>query len=319
MKKLFVMAIALLVIGVTGAAVMADETLGSQGQVSARIKTMGALGYGIATSQSNPMDFQLIKVGIAGVSVTDANGTETVKKAGVLHFGETKYRLKDAVIGNGTATASVYDVNGTTQLGSLSLNSYIKWDREVWAGALTLNGVTYNAYIIQAPRVWKAEETADKIKDYCQNNPVKCKAAIKAVGSIICDPEGEGNNCAEKIRTFCGQNPDDNRCKVVRWAYCKLHLDDANCRAEIIEKCKNITDGTISNDNAICDKLANMYNKYAANRAEVMKNAPAWLKAVRERVEDRLQGGENVDSDDGTDDAPELGNGPNNGPGQGGQ
>lgn len=300
MKKLFVMAIALLVIGVTGAAVMADETLGSQGQARVKIHTMGALGYGIATSQSNPMDFQMIKVGIAGVSVTDVNGTETVKKTGVLHFGETKYRLKDVVIGNGTATANIYDANGTTQLGSISLNSYIKGDREVWAGALTLNGVTYNAYVIQAPKVWKADETADKIKDYCQNNPVKCKATIKAVGSIICDPEKEGISCAEKIKTFCGQNPDDNRCKVVRWAYCKLHLDDANCRAEIIEKCKNITDGTISNDNAICDKLANMYNKYASNRAEVMKNAPEWLKKVRERVEDRLQSGENVD------DAPDL-------------
>ncbi|MCX6817798.1 MAG: hypothetical protein NTU57_02990 [Candidatus Aenigmarchaeota archaeon] len=296
MKKLFVMAIALLVIGVTGAAVMADETLGSQGQARVKIHTMGALGYGIATSQSNAMDFEMIKVGIAGVSVTDANGTETIVKTGVLHFGETKYRLKDVVIGNGTATANVYDVNGTTQLGSLSLNSYVKGNGEVWAGSLTLNGVTYNAYVIQAPKVWKAEEVADNVKDYCKNNPVKCKATIKAVGGIICDPEKEGISCADKIKTFCEQNPTDNRCKVVNWAYCKLHLDDANCRADIIEKCKNITNGTISSDNAICDKLANMYNKYTEKRADVMNNAPEWLKNVRERVKDRLQRGENVDN-----------------------
>lgn len=311
MKKLFVMAIALLVIGITGVAAMADETVGSQAQANAKIKTMGALGYGIATSQSNPMDFEMIKVGIAGINVVRAE-SEVEVKVGVLHFGETKYRLKDVVIGNGTANANIYDINGTVQKGSISLNSYIKGDREVWAGSLALNGVTYNAYIIQAPRIWKAAEKADKVKDYCENNPAKCKAAIKAVGSIICDPEKEGVGCSEKIKAFCEQNPEDNRCKALSLASCSLNMDDANCRADLIGKCKNSTI-----DGKICDKLANMYDKYAEKRTEVMKNAPAWLENVRERVKDRLQKGENVDDMTGLNNG--SGTGPNGKSGSGDQ
>jgi hypothetical protein len=287
MKKLLVMAIALLVIGMAGTAVIAEETLGSQSQVRTKIHTMGALGYGIATSQSNAMDFELVKVGIAGVSITSADGNETVIKTGVLHFGEAKYRLKDVVIGNGTATANIYD--NETQVGSISLNSYIKGDREVWAGTLTLDGVAYNAYIIQAPRIWKAVEKAEKVKDYCENNPEKCKAVMKAVGQIVCDP-ALNESCRDKIKAFCEQYPDDNRCKALRVAYCSINLEDANCRAELIERCKNNTV-----DAKICDKLANMYNKYTEKRAEVMNKAPAWFKAVRERVENRLQRGEDVD------------------------
>jgi len=313
MKKLTALAIALLVIGMAGIAATsarADETVGAQAQVRARIHTMGALGNGLAISQTNPMDFELLKVGIAGVSVTDANGTETVVKAGVLHFGETKYRLKDVVIGNGTATANIYDINGTTQVGSISLNSYVKGDKEVWAGTLTLNGVTYNAYVIQAARVWKAVEKAEKVKDYCENNPIKCKAVMKALGNILCDPATDGS-CRDKIKTFCEQHPDDNRCKALRLASCALNLEDANCRQDIIENCKNNT------DNVICDKLANMYNKYVEKRAGVMQNAPAWLKAVRNRIENRPQA--EIESEDETEDLTNGPNaGPNNGPNSGG-
>jgi len=289
MKKLMALAIAVLLIGITGAAVMADENVGSQTQLHAKIHTMGALGYGIATSQANSMDFELIKVGIASVSIKLQNETEELTNVGILYFGESRYVLKDVVIGNGTAAANIY-LNGT-QKGTISLNSYLKGDREIWAGTLTLDSAAYNAYVIQVPRIWKPAEKAEAIKDYCQNNPEKCKAAIKAVGGIICDPQEEGVSCADKIKTFCEQHPDDNRCKVVSWAYCKLHLEDANCRAQIIEKCKNNT-----NDTA-CDKLTNMYNKYVDKKLETLKNAPAWFKSVRERIKNRLPG--EIDAEDG--------------------
>jgi len=294
MKKLMALAIALLVIGMAGVAATSAraEEVGSQGW-KPKIHTMSALGYGLATSQSNPMDFELLKIGIAGVDVVVANESEELK-VGILYFGETRYKLKDIVIGNGSATANIYDSN-STQVGSISLNSYPKGDREVWAGTLTLNGVTYNAYIIQANRLLKAAEKADNVKEYCQNNPEKCKAAMKAVGQIVCDPTTDGN-CRDRIKTFCEQYPDDNRCKVLGIAYCKLHLDDSNCRQELIDKCK------LNNTDEACEKLGELYDKRVGKANESMKNAPGWLKVVRERIRDRLAN-------------PPLTNGPNNGPG----
>jgi hypothetical protein len=291
MKNLLVLTVALLAIVMAGATVMADETVGAQTQVRSKIQTMGALGYGIATSQSNPMDFQLIKIGVAGVRVEKTEGEINVK-VGVLYFGETKYKLMNVSIGNGTAAADIYDINDTVQKGTISLNAYVKGDREVWAGTLTLDGATYNAYVIQVPRVLKAEDKADDVKEYCKNNPVKCKATIKAVGSIICDPEKEGTSCSEKIKTFCSQNPDDNRCKVLRVAYCKLHMDDSNCRAEVLERCKQ------NSTAAECDKLVNMYEKYAEKNTEAVKKAPEWMKTVRNRVLEKIRSGKNVENDE---------------------
>lgn len=291
MKKLMALAIALLVIGITGTAVMAEDGLGSQSAVRAKIHTMGALGNGLAVSQGNPMDFEMIKIGIAEVDIVLSDGIDNIVKVGILYFGETKYKLKDVVIGNGTATANIYDLNDT-QKGSISLSSYVKGDSEVWAGTMTLNGQTYNTYVIQAKRVLKPAEKADDTKEYCKNNPVKCMATMKAVGSILCDPAKEGETCREKIKTFCEQHPDDNRCKNLRLAYCKTHLEDANCRQELIERCKQ------NNTGVECDKLANMYNKYAEKKVEVMKNAPDWLKKVRSRIANRTQG--EIDSEDGT-------------------
>jgi hypothetical protein len=292
MKKLLVMAIALLVIGIAGTAVMADETVGEQNQARAMIHTMGALGYGIATSQADPMNFEIVKVGIAGINVTGTAGNVDIN-VGVLYFGDVKYKLKDVVIGNGTASANIYDVNGTTQHGSISLNSYIKGNGEVWAGTLTLDGAAYNAYIIQAPRVWKPLEKAAKVFSYCENNPEKCKAVMKAVGNIVCDPSTD-DSCKDKIKTFCEQHPDDNRCKMLELASCKLHLEDANCRNLLIQQCNE------SNNSTTCDKLTNMYTRNAENNINaIIKNAPQWFKQVRERIKNKPQS--EINSEDNTE------------------
>jgi hypothetical protein len=284
MKKLLAMAIALLVIGVaavSATSAIADDTagLGAQMQVRAKIHTMGAMGAGLAISQANPMDFELLKIGIAGVDILISEEVENIK-VGILYFGETRYKLKDIVIGNGTASATIYDAN-STNVGSISLTSYPKGDREIWAGTLTLNGASYNAYIIQAPRVWKPVEKAEKVKDYCENNPEKCKAVMKAVGQIYCDPTTDGN-CRDKLKSFCEQYPNDSRCKALKLAYCKLNLDDANCRADLINTCKE------NNTADACENLANMYQERWEKVNATMNKAPSWVKVVRDRIRDRL-------------------------------
>ncbi len=280
MKKLLALVITLLVLAVP---VMAQQ-LGAQKALSARIHKMGAFGNGLAISQTDSMDFELLKVGIAGVKVGTTDEAAEVR-VGILYFGEDKYRLKDVEIGNGSASANIYDSEGT-QIGSISVDSYPRGDKEVWAGTLTLSDAAYNAYVIQAPRIVKAVEKAYKVFDYCKNNPVKCKAAMRAVGNVICDPEGEGTTCRDRIKTFCENNPEDRRCVALKLAYCRLHLDDADCRASLMDKCKE------NYNEEGCEKLGTVYNKIIEKRpqvAQVVEKAPAWFKTVRDRIKSRLQ------------------------------
>ena len=239
------------------------------------IWTRGAFGSGIAISQSDPMDFELLKLGIAGVKLVTED-VESVVKTGVLYFGEDKYRLKDVVIGNATASATIY--YNDTQVGTISLDSYLKGDREIWAGTLTLNDVTYNAYIIQVPKVVKAVEKAKYIYQYCKDHPVICRGVMKAVGREICDPEAEGETCMNQIQAYCEDNPDEARCKALRLAYCKLHPEDADCRAEMKGVCQN--DNT---DNA-CRVLTAVYNKNIQKKPTVADKMPEWFHTVRAKI-----------------------------------
>jgi len=284
MNKMWLVAITLISIVIAGAATAsAQDLLGGQGRVRARIHTMGALGYGLAVSQSEPMNFELIKIGVAKVSVGLTEEEEEEVLLGRLYFGEEKYKLKDVVIGNGTVTANIYDFNDT-QKGSLSISSYPKGDKEVWAGTMSLNGANYNLYIIQTPRIWKPKEKAEKVFEYCKNNPDKCKAVMKAVGHIICDPEGNVT-CGEKIKIFCEQNPEDNRCKALQLGYCRFHLENADCRNLLMQECKkNLSEEA-------CDRLGNMYQKFAEKTPGIGKNVPAWLERIRERIRNKQQTG----------------------------
>jgi len=274
MKKLLTLAVALIAVLAIGASVIAQQ-VGAQNQTRSRIHTLGAFGNGLAISEDDPMDFELIRVGMAAVKVESANENKTVK-VGVLHFADEKYRLKDVVIGNGSVTANIYLNN--TQVGSISLDSYPKDDKELWAGTMTLNGKTYNVYLIQGKRVVKAVEKAEKAFEYCRNNPDRCKALMQAVGkNVICDPVTDGN-CRERIRTFCEGNPEDARCKALRLAQCGINLEDAECRAEIRGVCSNN-----ATENA-CQRLGEVYNKMVQKRPEILENAPQWFHTVRERL-----------------------------------
>ncbi|UCC91719.1 MAG: hypothetical protein JSV39_00385 [Candidatus Aenigmatarchaeota archaeon] len=274
MKKLLALAIALIVMTVP---VMAQQAVPIAAK--ARIHKMGTLGSGIAISGTNPMDFELLKIGVAAVKV-GAEDTAAVR-VGILYFGEDKYRLKDIVIVNGTATANIY-YNGT-QVGSISLDSYPKGDKEVWAGTLTLNGETYNAYVIQAKRLVKAVEKARRIFGYCEDHPAQCLRVMRGIGQVICDPEGEGTNCRERIRTYCENNPDDRRCVALRMAYCKQNLDDADCRAEFMERCKeNVNE-------EVCDRLGEIYNQAIQKKPEFVSKLPDWFRRVSERIREGIQ------------------------------
>ena len=276
MKRFFVLAIALSL--TIAAGMLAAPYTGAQEAVQKRIWVRGAFGNGLAISQSDPMDFELIRIGTAGVKFISGDN-ESVVKVGVLYFGEDRYLLRDVVIGNASASANIY--LNDTQVGSISLDSYLKGDREVWAGTLTLNGVTFNAYVIQAPRIRTALENAERVRDYCRNNPEKCKAVMKAVGNILCDPVTDGN-CRNRIRDFCNQTPEDSRCKALRFAYCRQHPEDADCRSELMGVCRN------NSTEKACNVLVEVYNRNIQKRPEALGNAPQWFHTIRERIRERL-------------------------------
>jgi len=99
---------------------------------------------------------------------------------------------------------------------------------------MTVSGVSYNIYIIAAPRVAKASEAAEHIKDYCKENPVKCRVvanAIKGIGNT-CD-KVDSESCRDKIKEFCEKNPTDRRCVFAFREYCAKHIDDQRCVKEI--------------------------------------------------------------------------------------
>ncbi|NIO22889.1 MAG: hypothetical protein GTN38_02580 [Candidatus Aenigmarchaeota archaeon] len=274
MKKLLTLAVALIAVLAIGASVMAQQ-VGAQNQIRSKIHTLGAFGNGLAISEDDPMDFELIRIGMAAIKVELADQEKTVK-AGVLHFADEKYRLRDVVIGNGSVTANIY--LNDTQVGSLSLDSYPKGEKELWAGTMTLNGKTYNVYLIQGRRVVKAVEKAQKAFEYCRNNPERCRAAMQAIGrNVICDPVTD-ENCRERIRTFCESNPEDARCKALRLAQCGLNLEDADCRAEIRGVCSNNATETA------CQRLGEVYNNMVQKRPEILENAPQWFQTVRQRL-----------------------------------
>jgi hypothetical protein len=174
----------------------------------------------------------------------------------------------------------VYD--NETLVGSISLTSYPKGDTEIWAGTLTLNGTAYNAYVIQAKRVAKPLEKAENVKEYCTNNPEKCKAVMKAVGQILCDPSTDGN-CRDKIKTFCEAHPDDSRCKNLDLAFCALNLNDSTCRQQIIQACQLNATGSNNDTNVTsdaCERLGNLYGKKFGNSTAMVKNLPGWYKKI---------------------------------------
>ncbi|RLJ00540.1 MAG: hypothetical protein DRP03_00420 [Candidatus Aenigmatarchaeota archaeon] len=250
-------------------------------QARPRIGTLIVIGKGIAISKDNPMDFELVKIS-AGRVVARLRGRVVSALGGILYMGADKYRIRNITYSNGTFSGVIYSAG--SPVGAISLDSYIKGNSEVWAGDLVIeeNGTQrYNVYIIGYKRRLKPVEFANKIKEYCKDNPRKCKAAIKGVGRELCDdPSLEG--CREKIKNFCERHPNDRRCIALKNAYCSVRTDDVRCREELKEYCKK------NPDEKVCERLVRAYPKIIKIKERVKRvikeRMPAWLRRVRGRV-----------------------------------
>jgi hypothetical protein len=202
------------------AAPVLAENLGGQATVlKPSIKMIGILGKGIASLPSDPLAFKIVKAGVGTVSVS-VLGEQTDLTVGILFLDDQKYTLKNISISNGSASANLY-INDT-QHGSVSLTSVIKGDMEIWAGTLTVDGTSYNTYILGGTRPIKASELKEKVSEYCSENSTD-------------------KNCGGKIQDFCENNPTDTRCLALFKAFClrKNNMDDSRCKEFMAGWCKD--------------------------------------------------------------------------------
>ena len=188
------------------------------------------VGNGVAIDQNDLSNFKIVKIGIAKVNVALNEEVKTLN-AGLIYLDKDKYRVKNIAISNGTFTADIYTNN--TKVGSIDANSVIKVGREVWYGKIVVDEKTYNLYILDIPRHFRASEIASNIGAYCKENPddEKCKMVSTYVG------KGK-----EKIENYCSAHPNDSRCKALEKVYCLKNLDDDRCRYIFEEKCKENPD-----------------------------------------------------------------------------
>ncbi len=272
MKKIWAFISVILILAIPA---MAQQNIGSQSVLRPRIKVLGVLGNGIAVSSNDPMDFEVVKAGIATVRIRVLDEFRNIR-VGIMYIGDERYKIKNIVMGNGSISGDLY--KNDSQVGSFSIDSYLKGNTEIWAGSLKINEDSYNLYIIQAHRKPKTIEVVENIVDYCKNNPLKCKATIKAVGKQLCDNPSI-SSCRDKIKNYCEAHTDDKRCKALYLAYCKYHLKDSRCREKIIEYCKNNPKA------AICNYMVTVYPRVTKIRQKIFKKAPRWFRNAKERVE----------------------------------
>lgn len=264
MKK--ILAITTIVFLLLPTMLVAAENLGSQGLLRPVITTVGVLGRGIAISEDNPKEFKILKIGIAKLRVS-LEGENQELAAGVLWLDDSRYLLKNVLIGEGNTSADVY--LNATKVGSIDLSLTEKGNTEIWIGSLSVNDDRYNVYILEGQRKFKGFELGEKVSDVCEEHPEKCTTIAKGIGNRFCDKLNDPS-CREKIKEFCEEHPDDNRCVTVFRIYCEQNLQDARCRQELTNFCK---------ENPTDEKCLNLCEKFPMKCSQ----------EIRERIKEKLR------------------------------
>jgi hypothetical protein len=223
-----------------------------------KIHAIAVLGKGIAALQDDPMDFMIVKFGLAKAKIVN----ET-KSIGVLKLDDERYVLRNIVIEEGHATGDIYRNN--SQVGSFDVSSVMKGDTEIWAGTMELDDQDYNLYVIEGVRPIKASELKEKVVEYCNTT--------------------EDANCRERLSNYCQNNPDDARCRALFRAWCLKsdNMDDTRCRYEFRNWCKNNSTNKYCvpfelqrsksyceehSDSVLCQRIANFTANFCQNNSD---------------------------------------------------
>lgn len=223
-EKIIKTSIVAIVFTVALVAPLFAQNIGMQA-LKPRFKEIYLLGKGIAVNPSNSQDIKIVKIGLAEV-IVNVSGSEVNVTAGVLDFDNETFKLRDFSIGIDTTSGNIYK-NGTA-VGTFSLNLISKPSDNIWTGSLTINGQTYNTYILEAQRKYTGLEIKESVAEYC-------------------GAHHDDKNCRGKIEDFCENNPTDVRCEALIHNYCKNNLKDGRCRETLRDLCqKTPSDGNCS-------------------------------------------------------------------------
>lgn len=197
------------------------------------------LGKGIAVSTTNSTDIHFMTIGIAEVNLTSLiqklsqyitlpPGIPSSVEIGVFHFDSASYQLKNIALTNDTATADIY--LNSTNVGSLNLEWTTRAGRVLWVGSITLNGNSYNAYILEGATPQSTAMNENQIQNGCERDPGQCSQVA---------------NSTHAAAIYCTNNPNDTRCTGLKEAYCQTNLDDSNCRPLLFNQCMSTPNSTV--------------------------------------------------------------------------
>lgn len=150
--------------------------------VRARVHHIFFAGRGIAVNPNDKLDFKYIRI-ITGrvlippsnvseesstspdleVKCVNASGKErcyTLVRSGVILLDGERYNLRNIDVDGDTATASIYR-NGS-EVGSIAVMKVTKLNTTVWVGTLTINDVSYYAYILGLPHPLQIQERVEE-------------------------------------------------------------------------------------------------------------------------------------------------------------
>ena len=260
------------------------DNIGSQNLPMPVITRLAGEGSGLAVNAADATDFGPIKIVAAKLNAV-ANGNSTEVERGAINFNDENLKLSDLVLGNSSISGNI-NRNGT-QVGSLSISSVVKNGKTFWYGTMTLDGKTYNLYIVGLRREIKAEELKHEVQDFCENNPTDAR-------------------CMGGLKGLCNQNPDSENCKQIFRESCIEHPGDERCRTAFQDFCHN--NSTVSNSTA-CQWFADNSNKPFCETHPNNMMCNGMMERIRGRGMMGIRGGPNNNGPDSIDDNPNNGQG----------
>jgi hypothetical protein len=194
----------------------ADDEMPGVLPVKPVLRKLFLVGKGLAVSQSNAMDFKVVRAITGRVLVPwKANHSAAFVSRGVIELDKEKYSMENIDVVNDSITATL-EKNGT-EVGSLSVTRVEKPGQDIWAGTLTLNGEIYNLYLwgiahplYTPPKIVQA--VRERVRDAVQNRTMegkKCGPKLVPVNPLEirrCKQKG-GSMVTEKDENGCPLAP----------------------------------------------------------------------------------------------------------------
>lgn len=224
---------------------LVEEEVQSPAVVRNAITRLHVVGTGLAIAEEDAFDMMHAKIIIGAVKVRATEDDNTsldfaVRRLGVLRLDNRTYNLRDIAVNLEELSAEVYDPTTSTNtdsVGEITVKRFEKPGQDIWAGNLVLNGKAYNVYFLGVRRSFTLSEVAQKIGDYCGQNPDDAKCL-----RIRANCQDDSEDCGERVREYCEANTSDMSCLQLKKQYCLRNATDERCREYLEGLCERSSD-----------------------------------------------------------------------------